>query len=291
MSGVVSWASLPSAVDSYAAYVRAVEDIPPLEEDEERRLANVYRGNGDLAAAHKLAVSHLRLVVAVARGYAGYGLDAGDLVQEGNMGLLKAVKKFDPDRGARLATFAVYWIRAEIHNFVLRNWRIVKVATTKAQRKLFFNMRRLFERDDDGNIKHADQLADDLGVRGEDVRDMRERVKNTNQVVFSASDENGEPAGAELVLEASAEASDPESLLIAQQEDATSELTVALNSLNERDREIIQLRRLSEPPATLQTLADRFGVSAERIRQLESAALLKLRRGMEAQGRLHAGNA
>ena len=178
--------SFPSAADGYSAYIRAVEAIPPLTEEEEQRLTTGYRQKNDLAAARKLAMAHLRLVVSVARGYNGYGIEQSDLVQEGNIGLLKAVQKYDPARGARLATFAVYWIRAEIHNFIMRNWRIVKIATTKAQRKLFFHMRRLFEKDAAGQLQDAETIAQDLGVRAADVAGMRARVRNTSCIPFSA---------------------------------------------------------------------------------------------------------
>lgn len=269
--------SFPSAGDGYSAYARAVAAIPPLDAAEERRLADDYRQKNDLAAARQLAVAHLRLVVSVARGYNGYGLEQGDLVQEGNIGLLKAVQKFDPDRGARLATFAVYWIRAEIHNFILRNWRIVKIATTKAQRKLFFHMRRLFEKSASGNLHDAETVAQDLGVRAKDVDSMRARVRNTACIPYS-SEQNGEPAGAEIFLQA-AESSDPESALLLQKngEDAARQVSESLESLNPRAREIIESRLMRETPATLQTLAAKFNISAERVRQLEAQALKKLR--------------
>ena len=279
-----SFPMLPAAADGFAAYVRAVEDIPQLSESEERALAVSYRRTQDLAAARRLALSHLRLVVSIARGYAGYGLDPGDLVQEGNIGLLKAVQKYDPDRGARLATFAAYWVRAEIHNFVLRNWRIVKIATTKAQRKLFFNMRRLFEQNPAGDIKDAAEVASDLGVRAEEVQDMRRRVRSTNLVALSA-EKDGEQTGAELVLAANEEQSDPEEMLISQRESERklSGLTSALAKLDPRAREIVEARRLREPAMTLHELAARFDISAERVRQLEAAALSQMRREIEAR--------
>ncbi len=282
MTAVVNFSSLPS-VDSYAAYIRKVASIPPLDAEEERSLAISYRRNKDLAAARRLAMAHLRLVVSVARGYAGYGLDPGDIVQEGNIGLLKAVKKYDPDRGARLGTFATYWIRAEIHNFVMRNWRIVKIATTKAQRKLFFNMRRLLESTAAGGIRDADDVAKELGVRAEEVRDMRQRVHNMNALPMSG-EKNGEMTGTELVLEA-AESTDPEISLIASQTESAgvSDLSDALNSLDSRSREVIESRRLREPPATLHALSAKLDISAERVRQIEAAALRKMRREIEAR--------
>ena len=264
--------SFPTVGDSFSAYARAVAAIPPLEEGEEERLVAAYRGRGDVAAARRLAMTHLHLVIAVARGYDGYGLDKSDLIQEGNIGLLKAVQKFDPGRGARLATFAGYWIRAEIYNFILRNWRIVKIATTKAQRKLFFHMRRLFEKDGDGNIKSADDIAADLGVRPADVEDMRARVQST---VVSDSD-NDRPA----MLEARAETADPERILLAKQESAAEkeQVTAALAALDERARTIVESRHLRDKPETLHALAARLNISAERVRQLEKQALQKLRR-------------
>lgn len=282
MTAVANFASMPSVADGFSAYIRAVENIPPLAEPEERRLALAYRQESDLAAARRLAMAHLRLVISVARGYSGYGLEIGDLVQEGNIGLLKAVQKFDPDRGARLSTFAVYWVRAEIHNFIMRNWRIVKIATTKAQRKLFFNMRRLFEQTPAGEIKKAEEVAKDLGVRPEEVRDMRRRVRNTNIVALSA-EKDGEQTGAELTLEAAD--ADPETLLIAEQsgERGMADLSAAMSALDPRAREVIEARRLREPPSTLHELAAKLNISAERVRQLEAAALRKMRREIEAR--------
>ncbi|MGI9306818.1 MAG: RNA polymerase factor sigma-32 [Gammaproteobacteria bacterium] len=270
--------SFPSAADGYSAYARAVESLPPLDENEERALAGDYRQKNDLAAARRLALANLRLVVAIARGYNGYGLEQGDLVQEGNIGLLKAVQKFDPERGARLATFATYWIRAEIHNFILRNWRIIKIATTKAQRKLFFNMRRLFEKGADGYLRRAEDVARDLDVRPEDVSGMRARVQNTNCVPLSA-EKDGESSGAELFLQADENISDPEKILIAQKNggDTKDKLARALGALDARAREIVQARLMRETPETLHALAARFKISAERVRQLEAQALKKLR--------------
>lgn len=284
MTAVANFSSLPSVVDSYSAYVRAVGEIPPLDEKEERNLAVSYRRDNDLTAARRLAMAHLRLVVSVARGYAGYGLEPGDLIQEGNIGLLKAVKKYDPDRGARLGTFAVYWIRAEIHNFVLRNWRIVKIATTKAQRKLFFNMRRLFEANSAGAVRNAAEVAGELGVRAEEVSDMRQRVRNMNLVAMSAEND-GEATGAETILAAASESSDPEALLLANRSEAEkmAGLSDALDALDERSRAIIESRRLREPPETLHELSAKLNISAERVRQLEAAALRKMRCNIEAR--------
>ena len=273
-----------SSGDGYAGYVRAVEAIPAVSEEEEKQLIADYHQNDDVEAARRLALGHLRLVVAIVRGYNGYGLDSADLAQEGNIGLLKAIKKFNPEKGARLATFATYWIRAEIHNFIMRNWRIVKIATTKAQRKLFFNMRKLFEQGKDSAPRDAAKVADELGVRTEDVRDMRARIRNTNSIALSMENDEGEQIGADVELSANTETSDPESILIEQQtgEDGIRGLGAALKSLDERGRAIIHARRLSEPPETLQTLGKRLGVSAERVRQLETRAMEQLRRHMLA---------
>ncbi|MGI9347959.1 MAG: RNA polymerase factor sigma-32 [Gammaproteobacteria bacterium] len=270
---------LPSLSDSLGAYIRAVNSIPSLDEKEERRLANAYRRKNDLTAAHQLALTHLRLVVAASHQYAGYGLERSDLIQEGNIGLLKAVKKFDPTRGARLATFALYWIRAEINSFILRNWRIIKIATTKAQRKLFFNMRHLFQKDDRGRLQDAADVAAQLGVSASDVSEMRARLHDTNTVVLEADEDS---VGAELTLQADADSNDPERLLLAQKsaEEEHTNLAAALASLDKRSRYIVQARHLRDRAETLHTLAARFGVSAERVRQLEAQALKKLRLSM-----------
>ena len=272
--------ALPTVVDGYAAYLRAINDIPELAADEERQLAISFRQKNDIAAARKLALSHLRLVARVARGYNGYGIEQSDLVQEGNIGLLKAVKKFDPDRGARLATFAVYWIRAEIYNFILRNWRIVKIATTKAQRKLFFNMRRLFEKDAAGVLQSPETVAHELGVRARDVTDMRRRVHNTNSIALSPIDgESEQTRYAEWTLQSD---SDPEEEMIAAANAAEPQVAQALTVLDARSREIVEMRHLREPAKTLHDLARRFDISAERVRQIETRALEKMRQHLSA---------
>lgn len=279
-TAVAQFSPFPSVMDGYAAYVRAVEAIPSIEEAEEKSLVAAYRERNDTSAAHRLALGHLRLVVAIARGYAGYGLDQGDLVQEGNIGLLKAIKKFAPGHGARLATFATYSIRAEIHAFIMRNWRIVKIATTKAQRKLFFHMSRLFESGGDGEIRPAEAVAQNLGVSARDVREMRERVRNTGHLPLSAEDDEGESSGTELKLSVDEEKSDPETMLVAREaEDRTRKMLAGgLRSLNTRARQIIRARYLAEPQVTLQMLADKHKISVERVRQIEMQALNKLRR-------------
>ena len=187
---------LPAVTNGLTSYIRNVRESSPLTAEEEFRLALAYREKNDLQAAKTLALSHLRLVVSVARGYIGYGLEQNDLIQEGNIGLLKAVQKFDPERGARLATFAVYWIRAEIHEFIMRNWRIIKIATTKAQRKMFFYMNRLLRKKDDGKIEGADTIARDLNIQPDDVTQMRRRLHDTNTIPLYETDDEHEGAQA-----------------------------------------------------------------------------------------------
>ncbi len=263
------------------AYLGAVRQIPILSPEDERALAHRFREQGDLDAARELVLSHLRFVVHVARGYRGYGLPFADLIQEGNIGLMKAVKRFDPDVGVRLISFAVHWIRAEIHEFILRNWRIVKVATTKAQRKLFFNLRQSKRRLGWLNQAEVQAVARDLGVPEHEVLEMESRLAGQD-VGFDAQPEvHGEeeaafaPAG---YLEAPPEA-DPAIAL--EKSDWAHEghrrLTESLGKLDERSRDILNRRWLAGQKTTLQELADEYNVSAERIRQIESAAIKKLR--------------
>jgi RNA polymerase sigma-32 factor len=263
-------AALIPVADNLAAYIAAVGKIPLLSEEEERALAERLRQHNDTEAARRLVMANLRLVVAAARGYAGYGLDQTDLIQEGNIGLMRAVRKFNPARGARLATFAMYWIRAEMHEFIVRNWRIVKIATTKAQRKLFFHMRRL------ANIavsKSADneQIAKDLNVRPQEVEEMRNRLLAADVAPLAAP--NAHTPGAEATL-ADDNAADAETALV--ERDKTRALAAALAALGERERQILQARRLQQPPQKLQALAKRHGLSVERVRQIENAAFKKL---------------
>lgn len=267
---------LPAVADGLTSYIRDVRESSPLTAEEEFRLALAYREKNDLQAAKTLALSHLRLVVSVARGYIGYGLEQNDLIQEGNIGLLKAVQKFDPRRGARLATFAVYWIRAEIHEFIMRNWRIIKIATTKAQRKMFFHMNRLLRKQDDGRIEGADTIARDLNIQPDDVVEMRRRLHDTNTVPFYETDDEHE--GAKAILADEAGKTNPECILLTNSEsgDRHNALKSALDTLDERALSIITARRLTEKPATLQSLSDKFKVSIERIRQLEVKAMKKL---------------
>ena len=273
-----------SAMGSIDAYIGAVYRIPVLSAEEERALAVRYQSEADLEAAKKLVLSHLRFVVHVARGYSGYGLQLADLVQEGNIGLMKAVKRFDPEQGVRLVSFAVHWIRAEMHEFILRNWRIVKVATTKAQRKLFFNLRKSKKRLGWLNAEEVRAVAKDLGVPEATVLEMEARMSNYD-VAFDApadADDDAPPAPA-LYLED--HGADPyRTVAEADQEDRDLDsLQHALTRLDARAQDIIRRRWLdADSKITLQELADKYGVSAERIRQIESAALKKMRASFEA---------
>ena len=269
---------VPSVVGSLDAYISAVHRIPVLSQEEEQALSRRYQEEEDLASARKLVMSHLRFVVHVARGYSGYGLQIGDLIQEGNIGLMKAVKRFDPDQGVRLVSFAVHWIRAEMHEFILRNWRIVKVATTKAQRKLFFNLRKSKKRLGWMNAAEVSTVAKDLGVPEATVREMESRLSGRD-IGFEApadADEDAKPAPEAFLID---EGADPyDNIADADQADNQLEtLTDALRKLDSRSRDIIQRRWLNEEKATLQDLADEYGVSAERIRQVEANAMKKMR--------------
>ncbi|MGO4700896.1 RNA polymerase sigma factor RpoH [Dyella sp. 2RAB6] len=269
---------VPSVVGSLDAYISAVHRIPVLSQEEEQALSRSYLEGDDLASARKLVMSHLRFVVHVARGYSGYGLQIGDLIQEGNIGLMKAVKRFDPDQGVRLVSFAVHWIRAEMHEFILRNWRIVKVATTKAQRKLFFNLRKSKKRLGWMNAEEVRVVAKDLGVPEATVREMEARLSGRD-IGFEApadADDDAKPAPAAFLVD---EGADPyDNIADADQADNQLEtLTDALRKLDDRSRDIIQRRWLNEEKATLQDLADEYGVSAERIRQVEANAMKKMR--------------
>ncbi|HKT30054.1 RNA polymerase sigma factor RpoH [Dyella sp.] len=269
---------VPSVVGSLDAYISAVHRIPVLSQEEEQALSRRYQEGDDLASARKLVMSHLRFVVHVARGYSGYGLQIGDLIQEGNIGLMKAVKRFDPDQGVRLVSFAVHWIRAEMHEFILRNWRIVKVATTKAQRKLFFNLRKSKKRLGWMNAEEVRMVAKDLGVPEATVREMESRLSGRD-IGFEApadAEEDAKPAPEAFLID---EGADPyDNVAEADQTDNQLDtLSSALEKLDERSRDIIQRRWLNEDKATLQDLADEYGVSAERIRQVEANAMKKMR--------------
>ncbi|MBP5981624.1 MAG: RNA polymerase sigma factor RpoH [Halomonas sp.] len=263
-------------------YIRAVNGISVLSVEEERELAFRLYDDGDLEAARRLVLSHLRFVVHIARSYSGYGLPQADLIQEGNVGLMKAVKRFDPNQGVRLVSFAVHWIKAEIHEFVLRNWRIVKIATTKAQRKLFFNLRSAKKRLAWLNNDEVNAIAKDLDVKPEIVRDMEGRLSAYDAGFDAAPNDDEESAyqaPAYFLDDASA---DPATKLEDSdfEEDSTRRLQLALKGLDERSRDILQRRWLTDNKATLHDLADVYGVSAERIRQLEKNAMKKLRQKM-----------
>jgi len=269
---------VPSIAAGLDGYLQAVNRFPILSEAEELHLARRFRSEGDLAAARQLVLSHLRLVVSVARGYQGYGLQHADLIQEGNIGLMKAVKRFDPDRGVRLVSFAIHWIKAEIHEFILRNWRLVKVATTKAQRKLFFNLRSMKSSLHTMAPEEVRSVATKLGVKAEDVVEMEMRLSGQD-VPLEPSAEEDEERVAPIAYLADPNA-EPSELLAARQFQEMQEagLRQALASLDDRSRMIIKRRWLAEgETATLHQLAEEYGVSAERIRQIEAKAMQKIR--------------
>ncbi|GAA3544327.1 RNA polymerase sigma factor RpoH [Zobellella aerophila] len=270
---------------SLEAYIQAVNTIPVLTAEEEKSLAERLQDDGDLASARQLIMSHLRFVVHIAKSYSGYGLPQADLIQEGNIGLMKAVKRFDPKVGVRLVSFAVHWIKAEIHEYVLRNWRVVKVATTKAQRKLFFNLRKSKKRLGWFNQQEVNTVAENLGVSPAEVLEMESRMSGQDQAFDLASDDDDKDTSFSPVHYLEDKSSD----VAYQVEEANWEQTAnrrlraALATLDERSQKIIQARWLDEDDkSTLQTLADEYGVSAERIRQLEKTALKKLKSAMDA---------
>ncbi len=270
--------NFPVPVNDLDAYIHYVNAQPLLTEDEERGLAERLRTLSDLEAARVLVVSHLRFVVRVARGYLGYGLPLADLIQEGNIGLMKAVRRFDPTQGVRLVSFAVHWVKAEIQEFILRNWRIVKVATTKAQRKLFFNLRSSKKRLGWLTQREAEQMAADLGVDTATVLEMESRMSGQD-ISFDpdpADDDDSIVAPATYLRTDDQDIADALSDSDWEQQ-ATQQLSVALSKLEPRSRDILTRRRLIEPKATLQELADEYGISAERVRQLENAAFKKLK--------------
>ena len=270
-------------VGSFDAYVERVRQIPVLSREEEQQLAQRFRDTEDLDAARQLVLSHLRFVLHIARGYAGYGLPVSDLVQEGNVGLMKAVKRFDPSVGVRLVSFAVHWIRAEIHEYVLRNWRLVRIATTKAQRKLFFNLRRVKSSLGWLSAEETRAVAADLGVTPAEVTDMEQRLsaRDTSFDPLPAGDEEEGYGPAAYLAAAGA---DPAETVESDEwsDDSNAQLAQGLRSLDERSSSILRRRWLAEPKATLQELAAEYGVSAERIRQIEAAAFTRLRRLLPA---------
>ena len=290
------WALVPS-LGNLDAYISAANRLPMLSQDEESSLARRLRDHGDVAAASQMVLSHLRLVVSVARQYLGYGLPHGDLIQEGNVGLMKAVKRFDPEQGVRLVSYALHWIKAEIHEYILRNWRMVKVATTKAQRKLFFNLRSMKQkfksRASDANAHRGslsaaeiERVAIDLNVKPSEVIEMETRMSG-GDVALEPQNDDGEESFAPIAYLAD-DASEPTQVIEARRRDALSGegLLQALNVLDERSRRIVEARWLnvnddSSGGMTLHDLAAQYGVSAERIRQIEVAAMKKMRKALE----------
>jgi len=273
---------LAGPVGSLEAYVERVSAIPMLDREEELELARRFHEHQDLDAARILVLSHLRFVVHIARGYLGYGLPVGDLIQEGNVGLMKAVKRFDPGMGVRLVSFAVHWIRAEIHEFVIRNWRLVRVATTKAQRKLFFNLRRMKKNLAWLSDEETAAVAGELGVEPREVREMERRLSARDLSFDPAPDAGDEESIASPSLYLPAPDSDPATIVEQDEWDGvvSESLAGAIEGLDERSRTVIRSRWLGEEKKTLQELADDYGVSAERIRQIEATALTKLRSAM-----------
>lgn len=277
--------SSPSFIPSLSTsgldgYIHYVNQVPMLSAEEEVRLARQFHEQGDLDAARSLVLAHLRYVVRVARGYLGYGLALNDLIQEGNIGLMKAVKRFDPNMGVRLVSFAVHWIKAEIHEFVIQNWRIVKIATTKAQRKLFFNLRSMKKRLGWMRKQDIDVIAKDLGVTVDEVLQMEQRLNASDA---SIDVEDNDDSNAVVARQLHAPNADP-AMIVQQERDESyhhARLQVALSSLDERSQAILRARWLQDESSTLHDLAIRYGVSAERIRQLEKNALEKLKKIMQ----------
>jgi RNA polymerase sigma-32 factor len=271
--------ALTGPVGSLDAYIAQVSAIPMLSREDELALARRYRDHDDLDAARDLVMSHLRFVVHIARGYLGYGLPVGDLIQEGNVGLMKAVKRFDPDMGVRLVSFAVHWIRAEIHEFVIRNWRLVRVATTKAQRKLFFNLRRMKKNLAWLSDDETRTVAGELGVEPREVREMEQRLSSRDLSFDPAPDTDDDESVVSPSLYLRSAELDPATAIEKEQWDGAvaESLSAAIGALDERSRAVVRARWLAEEKRTLQDLADDYGVSAERIRQIASVALQNLR--------------
>ena len=272
---------IPSAVGSLDSYIQSANRFPMLSEQEELDLARRFHDEGDVDAARQLVLSHLRLVIAIARGYLGYGLPHADLIQEGNIGLMKAVKRFDPDRGVRLVSFAIHWIKAEIHEYVLKNWRLVKVATTKAQRKLFFNLRGMKQSFAALGPDEVKSIARSLGVKPEEVVEMETRLSG-QEIALEAGPDDEEERFAPIAYLAADASSEPTAVIERKEYDRlqTDGLRDALSGLDARSRDIVQRRWLvddDEPSPTLHDLAAEYGVSAERIRQIEVKALQKMR--------------
>lgn len=275
--------SNPGALGTIEAYISAVNRLPMLSQEEETELGKRLRDHADLEAARQLVMSHLRLVVSISRQYLGYGLAHADLIQEGNVGLMKAVKRFDPDRGVRLVSFAVHWIKAEIHEYIVRNWRLVKVATTKAQRKLFFNLRRMRPDGQTLDPAQVNEIARELNVRPEDVSEMEVRLSGREMALEGSGTDDDEFAPISYLSDEGQQ--EPSAVLERRAHDVMQGqgLADALSTLDERSRRIVQARWLQdEGGATLHELAAEFGVSAERVRQIEAAAFKKLRAALTA---------
>src|SRR5215217_4377344 len=273
--------AVPSAIGSIESYIQSVNGFRILSQEEEVRLARSLRDEGNIDAARQLVLSHLRVVVAIARGYKGYGLPQADLIQEGNIGLMKAVKRYDPERGVRLVSFAVHWIKAEIHEFILRNWRLVKIATTKAQRKLFFNLRSMKPVLDTMNTEEVNAIARQLGVKAEEVVEMETRFSGRDISLEPMSDDDEDDPFSPIAY--LTDGSEPQQLLETEEtlRMCGEGLGRALASLDSRSRRIIEARWLREKDtATLHDLADELGVSAERVRQIEVKAMQKMRSAM-----------
>jgi RNA polymerase sigma-32 factor len=277
--------ALIGPIGSFDAYVDAVSRIPVLSREDESELATRYRRDNDLDAARELVLSHLRFVVHIARGYHGYGLPLGDLVQEGNVGLMKAVKRFDPAVGVRLVSFAVHWIRAEIHEYVLRNWRLVKIATTKAQRKLFFNLRKYKRSLGWLTAEETQAVARDLGVSTDEVTEMERRLASRDLSYDPAPDADEEDESYSPAAYLPAPDADP-AIAVERAEwddDVTDRVAEAMSRLDARSQAVLRARWMGEQKATLHELADEYGVSAERIRQIEANAIKKLRKLVVAE--------
>ena len=266
------------------AYIQTVSGFEVLSAEEEKQLAEDLYYHENLEAARQLVMSHLRFVVHIAKSYSGYGLNQGDLIQEGNVGLMKAVKRFNPEKGVRLVSFAVHWIKAEIHEFILRNWRIVKIATTKAQRKLFFNLRGQKKKLAWLTSAEAKRVAEELNVDVQHVHDMEGRLSAHDAAFDAGVDDDEDSAWQAPAHYLEDRRYDPATMLENDnwQETSVNNLTAAMEQLDDRSRDIIEARWLSESKSTLHELADKYGVSAERIRQLEKNAMKKVRVAMEA---------
>ena len=268
-------------VGSLDAYIQGVGAIPVLTKEAELKLAERYNNEEDLEAARELVMAHLRFVIHIAKGYTGYGLPLEDLIQEGNVGLMKAVKRFDPDFGVRLVSFAVHWIRAEIHEYVLRNWRVVKIATTKAQRKLFFNLRKHKKSLSWLSASETKAVADDLGVTEKEVNEMEKRLSSQDMMFDLSSDDDDDKVFSPSAYLPSPNSDPAETVEKDQWRNSTiQKMQESLSHLDERSKDIISSRWLTEKKETLHELADKYNISAERIRQIEANAIKKLRLSM-----------